>query len=84
MVRWVVAAVVVGLGAGSAWAEPQPKADCKMYKRTSDGRWYSTIDSKVGNPKSFKLLKAGVVIDPGMTVVGINVVDAINRLCGGQ
>lgn len=88
MRRWVVAAAVVGVGAGAcpdgARAAPEPKATCSLYKKTHDGRWFSTIDSKVGNPKSFKLLKAGVAIDPDMTVVGINVVDTINKLCGGR
>ncbi len=83
MVRWIVAAAVAGFAAGPAWAQ-QPKANCKLYKRTSDGRWYSTIDSKVGNPKEFKVLKAGMAIDPSMTIVGLNVVDTINKLCGGQ
>lgn len=84
MIRFVTLAAVAALGIHAAAAEQQPKANCSMYKRTSDGRWFSTIDSKVGNPKQFKLLKAGIAIDPGMTIVGINVVDTIEKLCGGK
>lgn len=84
LMRWMVVAAAVGLGAAGASAQQQPKAQCALYKKTADGRWYSTIDSKVGNPKEFKLLKAGVAIDPGMTIVGINVADTITRLCGGK
>lgn len=83
MIRFVTLAAGAVLAVTSASAEQQPKADCSMYRKTSDGRWFSTIDSKVGNPKEFKVLKAGIAIDPGMTVVGINVVDAIEKLCGG-
>ena len=83
-VMTLAAVAAFALGGSTAWAQKAPKANCALYKRTADGRWYSTIDSKVGNPKEFKLLKAGLAIDPGMTIVGLNVVDTISKLCSGN
>ena len=86
MKSWMVLAVLVGaaVASGTALAAQAPSAQCKLFKKTQDGRWYSTIDSKVGNPKEFKILKAGMPIDRGMTIVGINVSDTIEKLCGAH
>ncbi len=83
-VMMLTAVAALALGGGGAWAQKAPKANCALYKRTADGRWFSTIDSKVGNPKQFKLLKAGIAIDPDMTIVGLNVVNTISKLCSGK
>ena len=86
MIRIAAFITIAGLGLGGALAQvpKEPKADCSMFKRTSDGRWVSTINSKVGNPKSFVTLQAGRPIERDLTVVGINVSDTIDRLCGGK
>ena len=50
----------LGLGvtaAQAASAPPPPKADCSMFHKLTDGRWTSTITSKVGNPKEFVTLQ---------------------------
>jgi hypothetical protein len=83
MIRLVAVVAFVGLGIGSAGAaNPPPKADCSKFKRMSDGRWTSTIKSKVCNPKSFVTLEPGVPIPRDLVVVGINVSDTIDGLCG--
>jgi hypothetical protein len=85
MTRVMMVLVLAALGATAAHADGQsPKAQCKLFKKTSDGRWYSTIDSKVGNPKEFKVLKAGMPIDPALTIVGLNVSATIDKLCGAN
>ena len=84
MNRLVLRTLVVGLGLGlvGAAAAPPPKADCSKFKRMSDGRWTSTVTSRVGNPKSFVTLQAGMPIARDLMVVGINVSDTIDGLCG--
>ncbi len=83
MIRVLSLVTIVVLGIGSATAQ-EPKADCKLFRKTSDGRWISTVDSKVGNPKTFITLQAGKPIDRNLTIVGLNVSDAIDQLCGGK
>ncbi len=79
----VVALACVSMGTAQAQAQ-EPKAKCNLFHKSDDGRWVSKIDSKVGNPKDFKLLKAGLPIDPGLTVAGINVAATVESLCGGK
>ena len=83
MIRALTLATVFALGFGSAQAQA-PKADCSKYKKQSDGRWTSTIEAKIGNPKSFIVLKPGIAIDRSMTIVGLNVSDTLDHLCGGK
>lgn len=81
MLRAIVMVALTGLAVGGAQAQ-EPKAKCDLFHRGSDGRWISRIDSKVGNPQDFKLLKAGLPIDPSLTVAGINVAATVESLCG--
>lgn len=83
MIRACIVATLFALGLSAAQAQA-PKADCSKYKKLSDGRWTSTIEAKVGNPKSFILLKPGMAIDRSMMIVGINVSDTLDRLCGSK
>lgn len=83
MIRALTLATLFALGVSSAQAQA-PKADCSKYKKLSDGRWTSTIEAKVGNPKSFILLKPGIAIDRSTMIVGLNVSDTLDRLCGGK
>ena len=83
MIRALAVTTLFAFGPGAAHAQA-PKADCSKYKKLSDGRWTSTIEAKVGNPKSFILLKPGIAIDRSTTIVGLNVSDTLDRLCGGQ
>ena len=83
MLRLSTFAAIAGLAIGSAQAQ-EPTANCKLFIKGSDGKWIPTIDSKVGNPKQFKLLRKGQSIDPELTVVGINVSDTIDKLCAGK
>jgi hypothetical protein len=83
MIRVFVGFALAALAFGAADAQ-QAKADCAMFKHSSDGRWFSTVDSKIGNPKSFVLLQAGKPIDRDMAVLGNNVSETIDRLCGGK
>ena len=79
--------LVIGLGmlliAGSCASAQAPSADCSKFKRMSDGRWMSTIEAKIGNPKAFKILEPGLPIDREETIVGQNVSQLIDQLCGG-
>ncbi len=84
MIRRFTCAAVFVFGIGAAEAAPPPKADCSKFHRMSDGRWTSVVKSRVGNPKSFVTLEPGMPIARDLTVVGINVSDTIDRLCGGQ
>lgn len=93
MLRSVMVAVTAGLLIGGAQAQarvtapkqaPAPKAECKNFIKGGDGKWVSTIDAKIGNPKDFKLLRKGQPIDRDMTIVGLNVSDTIDQLCGGN
>ena len=81
--RRLAVLVIAGLSVGAAQAQ-EPKADCRKFGKTSDGRWYSKVESKVGNPKAFAVLQPGLPIARDMTIVGINVSETIDRLCGGQ
>ena len=83
MLRALMVVALVGAAVGGAQAQ-EPKAKCNLFHKSDDGRWVSKIDSKVGNPKDFKLLKAGLPIDPGLTVAGINVAATVESLCGGK
>ncbi len=83
LMGFVVVAVAV-VGVGGAQAAPEPKANCSMFHKLSDGRWMSTIESRVGNPKSYITLQPGLPIARDLVVVGINVSDTIDRLCGAQ
>lgn len=86
MMRVAVWAVVIGaavapVGVAHA-AVPEPKADCSMFKKMSDGRWTSTVESRIGNPKSFVTLQPGVPIPRDQTIFGMNISDTIEKLCG--
>ena len=83
MLRALMVVAVAGLATGGAQAQ-EPKAKCNLFHRGGDGRWVSKVDSKVGNPKDFKLLKAGLPIDPSLTVAGINVAATVESLCGAK
>lgn len=85
MIRLATLTALLGFCVGpalAASAPPPPKADCAKFHRMSDGRWTSVVTSKVGNPKSFVTLQAGMPIARDLTVVGINVSDTIDKLCG--
>ncbi len=85
MKRFFTLALVVGFGLGlgqTQAASPPPKADCSKFHKMTDGRWTSTVKSRVGNPKSFVTLQPGVPIARDLMVVGINVSDTIDALCG--
>ena len=87
MLRLMVLTMMLGFAASVAHAQqpnPQPKADCSKFHKLADGRWVSTIESRIGNPKNFITLQPGLAIDRNLTVVGINVSDTIDRLCGEQ
>ncbi len=87
MLRSVMVAVTAGLMIGAAHAQaqpPAPKAECKNFIKGGDGKWVSTIDAKIGNPKQFKVLRKGQPIERDMTIVGLNVSDTIDQLCGGN
>ncbi len=79
LLAMVGAMIAVSCSAALAQA---PQADCSKFKRMSDGRWTSTIDAKIGNPKNFKRLQPGLPIDRDLTIVGLNVSDTLDRLCG--
>lgn len=80
MVRCCTALLAILL-TGGAQAQA-PSADCSRFKRMSDGRWMSTVDAKIGNSKDFKELKPGIPIPRSMTIVGLNVSDTLDGLCG--
>ena len=84
MVRgWVVAAGLIGLGIGAALADtPAPKANCTLFKKSSDGRWVSTVESRIGNPKTFVTLQPGLPIPRDQTIFGMNISDTLDKLCG--
>lgn len=88
MIRTRTLATLFALGLSafclSAARAQAPKADCTKYKKLSDGRWTSTIEAKIGNPKSFIVLKPGIAIDRGLEIVGLNVSDTLDHLCGGK
>ena len=78
-------AVLMLLAIGPVGAQAQqPKADCSKYHKLSDGRWTSTIAAKIGNPKSFIVLQPGIAIARDVTIVGLNVSDTLDRLCGSK
>lgn len=82
MVRFCTALLAM---AWTAAAQAQaPSADCSRFKQTSDGRWMSTVDAKIGNTRDFKELKPGIPIPRTMTIVGLNVSDTLDRLCGAK
>ncbi len=83
MVRFCTAALLLTMATGLAQAQA-PSADCARFKRTSDGLWMSTVDAKIGNPKEYKELQPGIPIPRTMTIVGLNVSDTLDRLCGSR
>ncbi len=83
MVRFCTATLLAILSAGAAQAQA-PSADCARFKHMSDGRWMSTVDAKIGNTKEFKELKPGIPIPRTMTIVGLNVSDTLDQLCGAK
>lgn len=83
MVRFCTAILLLTMATGTAQAQA-PTADCSRFKRTSDGHWMSTVDAKIGNPKEFKQLQPGIPIPRTMTIVGLNVSDTLDRLCGSR
>lgn len=81
MHRFCLATLLLTIMTGMAQAQA-PTADCSRFKRTSDGRWMSTVEAKIGNPKEFQQLQPGIPISRSTTIVGLNVSDTLDRLCG--